>query len=51
MRNFLCSVIDIVPALNDLDLFPEDCPEQDDLFPSLATVIIVVVTAIALFFR
>lgn len=51
MRNFFCSLLDLIPGTSANDLFPADCDAVDSNFTSFATVVIVLIAGIALFFR
>ena len=51
MRNFLCSLLDLIPGTSGNDIFPDDCSAVDSTFPSFATVVITLIAGIALFFR
>ncbi len=50
-NNIICAVLNLIPGSSGIDNFPDNCPEVDDTFRSFATIIIVTITAIALFFR
>ena len=50
-QNLICAVFNLIPGASGHDVFPEQCPEVDDTFPSFATIVIVLITGIALFFR
>ena len=51
MQNFLCSLFSVVPGLSDLGLFSSECSDNEGGFPAFATVVIVIITALGLFFR
>ena len=49
--NLICAILNLIPGTSGNAVFPDDCPEIDDTFASFATLVIVTITAIALYFR